>query len=324
MSKELRKHKETEETGSLEASLEGYLTWAKTHHFSSTTLCGKRSNLGFFQGWCDARGLTSVTGIELKHLEAYGRWLKQLRKVDGDLLKAITVYDRLNAVQVFFKWLVRQGVLLMNPCSELELPKVPKPLPRYLSVPQMERILSEVDVGTLRGIRDRTILELFYSTGIRRGELKRLKINDIHAAEQTLHVNQGKGRKDRVVPIGERALEWVALYLEKVREDWVSTPDEGILFLTSKGNPLHISDFSPLVRGYLERARIEVRGACHLFRHGMATAMLENGANIRYIQEILGHQRLQTTQIYTHVAIKTLQKVHSQTHPLEKEAKAEA
>ncbi len=181
----------------------------------------------------------------------------------------------------------------------------------------METVLAGVDVGTLHGIRDRTIPETFYGTGIRRSELKQLKLNDIHAADGTVHIKQGKGRKDRVVPIGERALEWIGLYLEKVREEWVSSPDEGVLFLNPKGNPIHVSDLSPLVRNYLNQANIEVHGSCHLFRHGMATAMLENGANIRYIQEILGHQRLQTTQIYTHVALKTLQEVHSQTHPLE-------
>src|SRR5205814_8597383 len=158
-------------------------------------------------------------------------------------------------------------------------------------------------------------LETFYSTGIRRMELVNLKLFQVDHLRGTVSIWQGKGKKDRVVPIGERALLWLDKYLREARPQLVMEPDEGSIFLTVEGGPFSLDGMSKLVRVYVEQANLGKSGACHMLRHTMATLMLENGADIRYIQEMLGHSKLESTQIYTQVSIRQLKKIHSATHP---------
>jgi integrase/recombinase XerD len=150
---------------------------------------------------------------------------------------------------------------------------------------------------------------------LQRMELLHLKLYDVDQKHGLVTVREGKGRRDRVVPIGERALAWVDLYLNKLRPEIVKKPDDGVVFLTSNGVPFTPNHLSWLARQYVKSAGIGKSGACHIFRHTMATLMLEGGADIRYIQAMLGHVRLDTTQIYTHVSIRKLKQVHEATHP---------
>jgi len=131
----------------------------------------------------------------------------------------------------------------------------------------------------------------------------------------TLTIRQGKGKKDRMIPIGERALAWVEKYLRESRPQLALEPDDATLFLTQYGEPFHPDAMSNLARDYIAQANLGKSGSCHTFRHTMATLMLEGGANLRYIQQMLGHAELSTTEIYTHVAIRKLQQIHSATHP---------
>ena len=189
-------------------------------------------------------------------------------------------------------------------------------LPRgVLTAREAEAILALPDIREPVGLRDRTLLEVFYATGIRRAELMRLGAFDVDFERLTLLVRQGKGRKDRMIPVGERAAAWVEKYLSDARPDLVLGADDGTMFLTTAGDPFTPNRLTQLVRGYVDRADIGKRGSCLLLRHTMATLMLEGGADIRYIQAILGHVSLETTQIYTQVSVRTLMKVHSATHP---------
>lgn len=180
-------------------------------------------------------------------------------------------------------------------------------------------MLDGPDVMTPRGLRDRAILETFYSTGLRRMELVRLTLGDLDTERAVLVVRQGKGKKDRTVPIGQRALLWVSKYLEEVRPELVKRAGCYQLFVTIHGDEFCATQMSKLVKGYIDRAGINKVGSCHLFRHSMATEMLEGGADVRFIQEMLGHENLETTQIYTRVSIRKLQEVHTQTHPARNE-----
>jgi len=301
----------------LAIDLQRFYEWMESHHYSPSTLKGKRSYLNGFLAWCEGHKLFQSLGVHLRHLEAYKIDLSQRPGRQGAFIKPETVYDNLIAVRFFFKWLSSQNVILYNPAENLILPKTCKPLPRTLTAYQVEKVLNAVDLKTWRGVRDRAVMEVFYSTGIRRSELRRLDVYDIDFAEETLFVNQGKGYKDRLVPIGERALDWVYRYLQEVRPSHVRVPDPGKLFLSRTGRPIYASNFTAMVKMYLEKAGIHQVGACHLFRHAMATLMLENGADVRYIQQMLGHSQIQTTQIYTHVSIAKLRKVYEKTHPFE-------
>ncbi len=158
-------------------------------------------------------------------------------------------------------------------------------------------------------------MEVLYSTGIRRMEAINLTLFDIDTERGTLMVRQGKGKKDRMLPIGERALRWVEKYRDEARGELALHADGGTLFLTHLGEPFIPTRLTQRVHDYIDAAQINKRGSCHLFRHTMATLMLENGADVRYIQAMLGHVSLETTQIYTQVSIRKLKDIHTATHP---------
>jgi integrase/recombinase XerD len=146
-------------------------------------------------------------------------------------------------------------------------------------------------------------------------ELRKLRVYDVDFSRCVLNVRQGKGKKDRVVPLGERALAWLSKYLSDVRPSLVVEPDEGWVFLTNRGQIFGIEPLSNVARRHLIASGVRTTGACHLFRHTMATLMLEGGADIRFVQQMLGHRKLETTQVYTHVAITKLKEIHAATHP---------
>jgi len=184
-----------------------------------------------------------------------------------------------------------------------------------LTAAEAERVLGLPDVAEPLGVRDRAMLEAFYSTGLRRMELLGLKLYDLDQERGTLFVRQGKGKKDRMIPMGERAFSWVRKYLDDARPSLALSPDDGTVFLTNAGLPFEANRLTQLVRDYVDKAEIGKTGSCHLFRHTCATLMLEGGADIRFIQQMLGHAKLETTQIYTQVSIRQLKEVHTRTHP---------
>jgi integrase/recombinase XerD len=225
-------------------------------------------------------------------------------------------HSRLVPLRMWFRWLTRKNYLLHNPASELELPRLGQPLPKNIfSASEVEQILLLCDVADPIGLRDRAIIEVLYSTGVRRMEVIALKLYDLSLDRGVVLVRQGKGKKDRYVPIGERAVAWLRKYIDEARPQLALEPDDMTVFLTSSGEPFSRDHMTSNVKARIDAAKLGKTGACHLFRHTMATLMHENGADIRFIQEILGHVKLETTQIYTHVSIRTLQQVHASTHP---------
>jgi integrase/recombinase XerD len=227
-----------------------------------------------------------------------------------------TQYGRLVPIRGLFRFLVRHNRILSNPASDLELPRVEHRLPRHvLSMAEAEAVLAQPSLALGFGVRDRAMLEVLYSTGIRRRELIGLSVWDLDAERGTVMVRQGKGRRDRMIPIGDRAVAWVAKYMADVRPGLIVPPDIGVLFLTKEGLDFTPDHLSGMVSRYVERADIGKRGSCHLFRHTMATLMLEGGADIRFIQQMLGHAELTTTQVYTQVSIRALKAIHTATHP---------
>jgi len=226
-------------------------------------------------------------------------------------------------LRAFFRWLARENYILANPASELELPRVHRRLPAHiLSREEVEAVLAQTLLHGELGIRDRAMLETLYSSGVRRSELINLKLYDLDLRNGSLLVRLGKGQKDRYVPLGARAIQWLKRYLEEVRPGLVIEPDEGHAFLHEFGEPFSKNRLSDMVKKYLRAAGVAKPGAAHLFRHAMATHMLENGADIRFIQAILGHAQLTTTEIYTHVTIAKLKEIHALTHPAERAKRA--
>lgn len=300
-----------------EALIVEYLAWREVLGVSAQTRKSLEAALRGFGRWCEERGVTKPGDVSRSMVERYQRALFHYRKESGQPLSLRTQSNRLAHLKAFYRWLAKQRYLLYNPTSELELPKKQHTLPvAGFSVEEMGEILAVPDLATPLGLRDRAILETLYSTGIRRAELVKLDLYDLEFERGCLVVRQGKGGRDRVVPIGERALAWVRKYLEEARPSLVSTAEEWALFVHAEGGRLDIDNLSKRVKAILRQAGVRPRfGACHLFRHTMATQMLEGGADVRYVQEMLGHASLETTQIYTRVSIQALKAVHAATHP---------
>jgi integrase/recombinase XerD len=293
-----------------------YLEWMRVRRYSERTVDTNRRHLEAFDAWCDTRGIAEAEEVTKPILERYQRHLFHYRKKSGRPLSYSSQAGKLVALRGLFRWLARQNVLLSNPASELELPRPEKRLPKHvLTASEVERVLATADVTDPLGLRDRAIMETFYSTGMRRSELAGLSLFDVDAERGTVMIRRGKGDKDRVVPIGERALLWIDKYTSDVRPELVVGGGERTLFLTRLGEPMTADTLSYRLKRYIDASETGKTGACHLFRHSMATLMLEGGADVRYVQEMLGHSKLETTQIYTHVSIKKLQAVHAATHP---------
>jgi integrase/recombinase XerD len=212
--------------------------------------------------------------------------------------------------------MTRQNYILHNPASEIDLPRLGRTLPKNILSPhEVELVMMQPNLADVTGLRDRVILEVLYSCGLRRLELVNLKLYDLQLDRGLVVVRQGKGKKDRYVPIGERATAWLQKYITEARAQLAIEPDDMTVFLTAQGEPFSRDHLTWTVRQHIVAAQLGKVGACHLLRHTMATHMHENGADIRHIQAILGHEDIKTTQIYTHVAIRALQQVHAATHP---------
>ena len=302
--------------------LNRFLEWSAAVGLSPRTVDIRRRMLKRFIAWCDERGLDRPQDITRPILERYRRYLYHYRKANGEPISFATQQQRLVPIKAFFKWLTKENHILYNPASEMELPKVHRRLPKHiLTHEEVERIVNQTMVHGEIGIRDRAIIETLYSTGIRRMELVNLKLYDVDTRNGSLMVREGKGKKDRMVPLGQRACIWINKYILEVRPGLVVEPDEGWLFLHEIGEPMKKNRLTDLVKRYIEQAGIGKPGACHIFRHTMATLMLDNGADIRHIQAMLGHSQLSTTEIYTQVSIRKLKEVHALTHPADRPRK---
>jgi len=219
----------------------------------------------------------------------------------------------LSALKTFFKYLILEGEIKSNPISGIKGMRQVKSLPSYLTMDEVDELLSLPDLSTPIGKRDKAILELMYATGLRASEIVDLKIEDLEIDGGFIYVT-GKGGKRRIVPIGEVALKYLRIYLS-VREELLSSNDSPILFLNYKGEPLTRQGLWKIVKGYGKKIGIADKLTPHTLRHSFATHLLERGADLRSIQIMLGHSRISTTQVYTHIASERLKKIWEKYHP---------
>lgn len=293
-----------------------WLTWRTVHNFSPTSRAAQASCLSMFVTWAEVRGITRPAEVTLPVLEAYQRHVAAQRKPDGMPLAWSTQALRLVHVRQFFSWCARSRHIPFNPAAELVLPKQHRRLPKATLTPtEAEAVLSLPDTTTPLGLRDRAAMELLYATAMRRGELVGLDLPDVDLSRGWLTLRTTKNRYDRVVPMGERAAAWLLRYLRDARPQLVCGHDPGAVILAADGERLSGYRLSEQVHHYLEASGVGKPGACHLFRHTAATLMVERGADIRYVQELLGHRNLNSTTIYTRVAPERLAAVHRATHP---------
>ncbi len=229
-------------------------------------------------------------------------------------MSSATGARRLAALKAFFLFLVEEGELTINPVEILSASKSSQHLPKILSVEEINKLLEQPDSGTVEGLRDRAMLEMLYATGMRVSELVGLDVQSVNA-NMSYIVCYGKGSKERLVPIGQTALACFNHYMTNARSVLVKNNSEPALFLNSKGRRLTRQGFWFVLKKHAQRAGIEKEITPHTLRHSFATHLLENGADLRVVQEMLGHADISTTQIYTHLNKKHLRDIYDRAHP---------
>jgi integrase/recombinase XerC len=244
-----------------------------------------------------------------------------IRLFMGDLLDdgftKRSVARKLASVRSFYRYLVKTAVVRHNPCLNIVTPKIQKKLPVFLDEPAIEKMMSLPDLTTVDGIRDRAILELFYGAGIRLSELLSLKLADLDFHNNTLRV-MGKGRKQRILPLGSKAKDALKAYLDRRIElvaRGVSREQAPVVFLSARGKQLYPKGVYLIVNKYIGAVSEIERKSPHVLRHTFATHLLNHGADLRAVKELLGHESLSTTQLYTHVTVTRLKRIYDQAHP---------
>lgn len=297
-----------------------YLEHLKVQNYSPRTIEGHEAHLRLFFGYLEKETkVQDLAELRQRDLAAYQTWLyySGSRSKEGQPLALASQAIRLGAVKSFFRYLFKQGALLYDAAAPLEKPKCRKPLPRgILDGPQVLALLGAPNVKTPLGIRDRAMLELLYATGIRNSELIMLRVRDVEMESGQATVT-GKGDKERIVPIGRIARAWLARYFEEARPLLVQGSGPERVFVSHNGLPLDRSNLAKIVKRHAKKAGLPAQTSPHALRHTCATHLLQAGVDIRYIQALLGHNSLLTTQIYTHVDITDLKKVHRAFHPRE-------
>jgi len=264
----------------------------------------------------------SLDHVTAEHVKAYQTHVQFGLLKEGKPLSTGGVCTRLTALKTFFRLMHREGLLPEDLSRFVVLPRYRKHLPRNVpSQEQMRALLAAADRSTPLGVRDRAILELLYATGLRSEELRGLQVEDWDSEANTLLVH-GKGSKERVVPLGAWVVPYLHRYIERARSLLAPSP-RGLLFVSKRGRKIARANLAQMVRRYVRKAGL-AGVTVHTLRHACATHLLENGADIRYIQELLGHADLSATQIYTRVDISSLKQAHQRFHPREREAAGNA
>lgn len=297
-----------------------YETAMKVRNLSEGTIRGALWRLGKFFVFLGERQVNRVDRITGQMVREYQLTLHQSLNSRGQPNSIAYQNNLLSGALQFLRFLKEGNYIVCDPGRGVAYAKAPRRLPASVLTPsEARRMLQAPDLSTVIGYRDRTILEVLYSTGMRRAELNNLTLGDVDWHDGFIRVVEGKGRKDRIVPVGRIACRYLENYIRSVRPELAKGGSGQRLFLTLRGGGLSKNVLWEMVKKYAKRAKLKKNAHPHTFRHSCATAMLRNKADITIIQKLLGHASLDATQVYTHLSITDLKEVHSRCHPREKE-----
>lgn len=284
--------------------------WAEDGLAESTLSAYRNDLVGFARSGLFVSGDSNPQGFEIDAARLPAILATRIR--DGG--SVTTLRRQFSSLRRFCAWLRIQGRLSADPLATLEPPKLPRRLPGVLSEGQVEALLNAPDTGTALGVRDRTMLEVLYASGMRVSELTAIEMPDMNFRQGLVRVT-GKGGKDRLTPLGEQALDWLQRWCDGPRRDWLGQPQSDALFISSRGGGLTRQAVWHRIRNHALQAGIAAPVSPHKLRHSFATHLLDHGADLRVVQLLLGHADLATTQIYTHVANARMKSLHAQHHP---------
>lgn len=274
---------------------------------SKNTLAAYRADLNSLSAWLDDHGI-ELREARRDHLLNFVAW-----RVEAGAQPRSTA-RQLSSIRRFFRWMMREGLVSKDPSQNIDMPKLSRPLPKSLSEEEVERLLAAPNVDDALGLRDRGMLEVLYATGLRVSELVALKLDEVNLRQGVVRI-MGKGSRERLVPIGEEAQNWLERYLADGRPEILRERQTIYLFPTRRSDHMTRQAFWHIIKRYAEQAEIRKALSPHTLRHAFATHLLNNGADLRVVQMLLGHSDVSTTQIYTHVARERLKDVHAQHHP---------
>jgi integrase/recombinase XerD len=298
-----------------ETILAAVATDLRRRHYSASLVSQVDQAGARFVAFLERRHVHDLRAVTDAHVTAYARELAQARSARGTPYAVSTQRWHLSCLQRVFGFLEREGLILHNPTLDLTLPSWRRLPGAVLYQAQARRLLAHPDPGTPRGQRSRAVLELLYGVGLRVGECERLDVGDVQLGQSVLIIREGKGRKDRLVPLVGRAAEAVDRYLGDARPRLLRDPHEAALFLTRHGTRLRVKAIQRLVRLHAQQADIPHPLSPHDLRHACATHLLQGGADVRHIQQLLGHASLETTALYTRVKPLDLQAAIARAHP---------
>ena len=300
--------RQTDTIAKSQAQIEAFTDalWAE-RGLSTHTLNAYRSDLQGLASWLAKRGRLLLQAERFDLLEYIG-----YRAAQG--LSARTSARQLSSLRRFYRYQVRTNVLSVDPSGDIPSPRMGRPLPHSISESQIEALLKAPNVKTELGMRDRSMLELMYATGLRVSELVNLTVHQVSQQQGVVRV-VGKGGKERLVPVGEEALHWLQRYVAEARPELLKGRISDYLFPSRKSERMTRQNFWHIIRRYALVAEIPGKLSPHGLRHAFATHLLNHGADLRVVQMLLGHGDLSTTQIYTHVARARLKSLHGQHHP---------
>lgn len=295
-----------------------YLNHLKALGRSHHTVKGTKYDLARFVRFLETEQSQCIEDLTAEVLADYQQELVFSLTAKGKPLSVRTQTQRMGVIKGFTRYLKEKDYLVCDPGKSIKLPKKPKRLPKLILAPnEVKMLLQTPDIRTNGGYRDRIILELLYDTAIRRAEVAGIKLHDLDLDAGYIRIT-GKGDKDRVVPLSRRVCELVQNYILMVRPKFVAGTDAGYLILNRWGGRMDPNSVWAVVKRCVLLSGIKKNVTTHTFRHACATHMLKNGAPVRHLQEMLGHESLESTQIYTHVTINDLKEVHAKYHPSER------
>ncbi len=300
----------------METLLKSWAEWIEAQGFASGSVKDHRQKLQGFIEFIDGKDLLEA---DKKTLSAYQSHLfEMVSKKTGKKLSCNSQINRLTVLKNFYRFLQQTGRIARNPAEIIVLPRHPKLIPPVLlKSREMKQLLDAPDLGNPLGFRDRTIMEVFFATGMRLTELTSSAVEDLNFEEGLIHIKHGKGQKQRLVPMGEAAKNWLGEYLQNVRPILTKGSETEAVFLNRFARRIDKNGWQKKLAEYVRAAGIRKNFTTHCFRHQLATSMLERGADTRHIQEILGHETLKTTQRYLHVVKAELKRIHAKSHPRE-------
>ncbi len=305
----------------IEALFSRYLQQLESLNFSPRTLEVQRFYFKRFDEFLTETKITDVHTITAARLQDFQRWLFHQPTIKGTARTVGSQNHILCGVKNFFAFLARDGYLARDPAQGLRLSREPDSLPKnVLTTDEARKLIEAPDTQTLTGYRDRVLLEVLYATGVRKQELRNLNVEDVNLEEELLRVNRGKGGKDRVVPLSSIACQYLENYIKAIRPELLKGRQSDKLFISHRdGLPIGVHGIKRLIDKYVRQVRLKKHVTCHLWRHSCATHLLKNNANLRHVQEMLGHKSLATTERYLRLTITDLKEAHRKFHPREQQ-----